>query len=424
MNGTLPPVVDHAARDSLGLPFGVWLFLTLLFWLALFFKFSRFWSLRNLDLLLLLAQLPALLYLTTRTDRPPPWTFAFLFVGLGLWSIRCVIDLALTRRPVLEPNLNREGLTALLVGLLSLVVVEAFTVSIHAGTARNPGDPHAVKNEQPFKPEPTAPGTAGAALSRAFARAMPSEFKRLFAALGHIGISLGLIAIGTRHFQRRVVGLGMAVAFLILPYTRIALIDSGQLVAAALVVLAILSYRQPTVAALLLAVAGAWMPPVAGLIPAWAGFYWKRGLVRFLAVAIPVLAAAWLVATFVPVVSDLAVACGARTLSEVGLLPTSEYPHGESFWDGDFPAYRLPVVVLHACVVLVAFFWPAEKNLGQLIALSALLLITSEFWYLDEGGTHAVLYMPLLLLMTFRPNLSLKRPPEPPPRAAEDVANT
>jgi hypothetical protein len=245
--------------------------------------------------------------------------------------------------------------------------------------------------------------------------------KRLIAAVGHVAVTLGLVAIGVRHFQRPLVGLGMAVGFLILPYTRIALIDSGQLVAAALIVLAVAAYRRPALAGLALAVAGAWMPPVAGLLPAWAGFYRGRGLRLFLAASVPVLVAAWLVAAAVPAASELALACGARSLAEVGLLPTSEVPDGESFWNGVVPAYRLPVVVLHACVVALAFFWPAEKNLGHLIALSALLLASSEFWYLDEGGTHAVLYLPLLLMMTFSPNLSLKRPPEPAPRRPADA---
>jgi hypothetical protein len=55
-----------------------------------------------------------------------------------------------------------------------------------------------------------------------------------------------------------------------------------------------------------------------------------------------------------------------------------------------------------------------------LIALSAALLVASQFWYLDKGGTLVLLYLPLLLLMMFRPNLVMKRPiPPPPPRSNE-----
>jgi hypothetical protein len=46
-----------------------------------------------------------------------------------------------------------------------------------------------------------------------------------------------------------------------------------------------------------------------------------------------------------------------------------------------------------------------------LIALTAALLVASQFWYLDEGGTLVLMYLPMVLLMIFRPNLSTKRPP-------------
>ena len=38
--------------------------------------------------------------------------------------------------------------------------------------------------------------------------------------------------------------------------------------------------------------------------------------------------------------------------------------------------------------------WPAEKNLAELIALSAALLVASQFWYLDKGGALVMLYLP------------------------------
>ena len=40
---------------------------------------------------------------------------------------------------------------------------------------------------------------------------------------------------------------------------------------------------------------------------------------------------------------------------------------------------------LAARVLYVTTLWPAEKNLGELIALSAALLVASQFWYIDEG---------------------------------------
>jgi hypothetical protein len=46
------------------------------------------------------------------------------------------------------------------------------------------------------------------------------------------------------------------------------------------------------------------------------------------------------------------------------------------------------------------------KNLAHLIALSAAVMIGVQFWYADKGGQYVLWYMPLLLLMAFRPNLS------------------
>ena len=202
----------------------------------------------------------------------------------------------------------------------------------------------------------------------------------------------------------------MAVCYLILPYTRIALVDSGQLVPAALVVLAVLEYRQPATAGCLLGLASAWMPAAIGLIPLWLGFYWHRGAKYFLVSALAILATGRLMAVGIPAFGSWARGLGARTLGEAGLLPSSEDPVYDSFWTGVDPAYRLPVLVLYLAFVVTASLWPSGKNLGQLIAMSAALLLGSQFWYLNDGGAMIVLYLPMILLLIFRPNLSTKYP--------------
>ena len=57
--------------------------------------------------------------------------------------------------------------------------------------------------------------------------------------------------------------------------------------------------------------------------------------------------------------------------------------------------------------------WPSPKNLSHLIALSAAVLIGVQFWHADRGGAYVLWYLPLVLLMVFRPNLSAAEPPEP-----------
>ena len=49
-------------------------------------------------------------------------------------------------------------------------------------------------------------------------------------------------------------------------------------------------------------------------------------------------------------------------------------------------SFRLPVLIAYLALVIFTMFWPADKNLAELIALSAALLVASQFWYLDKGG--------------------------------------
>ena len=43
------------------------------------------------------------------------------------------------------------------------------------------------------------------------------------------------------------------------------------------------------------------------------------------------------------------------------------------------------------------------------------MLIGIQFWHADHGGLYVLWYLPLLLLMVFRPNLSAAEPPPPAP---------
>jgi hypothetical protein len=47
------------------------------------------------------------------------------------------------------------------------------------------------------------------------------------------------------------------------------------------------------------------------------------------------------------------------------------------------------------------------------LALTAAVLIGIQFWYADQGGVYILWYLPLLLLLVFRPNLSACQPQPP-----------
>jgi hypothetical protein len=85
-----------------------WFYVSTLIILALFFRFNRFWSVRNLDLIGLVLLTPGLLMLAMRNDQ---WGYAWLF-GVGFFLvIRLIFDNVMVRRPLLEPNLTPGGLT-------------------------------------------------------------------------------------------------------------------------------------------------------------------------------------------------------------------------------------------------------------------------------------------------------------------------
>jgi hypothetical protein len=346
-----------------------------------------------------------------------PWiAYVWLFVGSFLWLVRCGLDLGLTRRPLLEPNLNMAGLTCLAIGVLALLMAETVSLQIKEGVARNPAEPTGRDD-----PPPAGSHDDNSALNQVLKiTPLPSALrpnppqvilKRVLASLCHLGLVAALIVVGWRHFDRPVAGLAVATCYLISPYTRIAVVDSGQLLPAALVITALAVYNRPALAGLLIGLAAGWMPACLGLVPLWAGFYRRRGAWRFLAVGLAVVVGCALLAWSIPGLPVWARALGSRSLSEAGLLPNVESPVGGSIWAGIDASFRLPVLILYLAFVIFFTLWPVDKNLGELIAQSAFLLIFSQFWYLDEGGTMILLYLPLVLLMTFRPNLASRRAP-------------
>jgi hypothetical protein len=413
--------VNGSLVTDLGLGPEVWIFLSLLVCVTLFFKFSRFWSVRNLDLLLLFVLAPGMMLIVSNRDHHPWSAYIWLFLGSGLWLIRCLLDLGLTRRPLLEPNLNGAGLVCLSVGVLGLLLVETVSLPVEDGAARNPADPSGRKD----RPATPSVGRNEAAkmindLAERSTRTipLPSSLQRqkpqvivgrVLASLAHVALVVSLLAIGWRHFERPITGMAMAACYLVLPYTRMELVDSGQLISAALIAAAVLWHQRPALAGALIGLAAGWIPACLGLIALWCGFFRGRGAFRFTIVAVVVVTGCGLLGYFVPELTVWARALGARGIHEVGLIPQFEPRTAGSFWNSIDHSYRLPVVIAYLALVLWAMFWPADKNLSELIALSAALLVASQFWYLDKGGTLVMLYLPLAIAMMFRPTLAIRR---------------
>lgn len=407
MNGLL--VAD------LGLGPEVWLLVSVLGCITLFFKFGRFWSVRNFDLLLLFALVPGMMQILTSHGRDAWGAYLWLFAGSAAWLVRCVLDLGLSRRPFFEPNLSASGLLCLLVGILGLLLAETVSLPVEEGAARNPAEPAGRENSPP----PPGARDADSPVNRvlqitplppSLKRELPQVIlSRVLAMLAHLGLVLGLVSIGWAHFEKPILGMAMGACYLIVPYTRMALVDSGQLVSAALIVAALVAHNRPLLAGALIGLAAGWIPACLGLIALWAGYYRGRGSIRFLIAAVSVAAVCAILGMSVPPLSHWASALGARSIAEVGLLPWTEPRPTGSFWLEIASGFRIPVLVAYLALVIVVTFWPARKNLGELIALSAALLVASQFWYLDKGGTLVMLYLPLVIAITFRPTMPGRR---------------
>ena len=76
------------------------------------------------------------------------------------------------------------------------------------------------------------------------------------------------------------------------------------------------------------------------------------------------------------------------------------------FWSAHLLApYRLPVFAAFIALCASMALWPAQKNLGSLLACSAAIMLGTQFWKAYEGGLYMAWYLPLMILTIFRPNL-------------------
>jgi hypothetical protein len=402
-----------------------WFYFSALLAVALFFKFSRLLSVRNLDLVMMFLSVPGLLLLAEGGANVRAG-YIWLMGATAYFFTRCIVDLALVRRPALSPNLNLAGL-AWLAGTLY--------VSLVAVAARHPDERSADGAAEREDRSPTVIDEGLKSVIRTskvpvVVNAEGGEgiwVERALTLACHLSIVAGLILIGWRHFQDVHAGMAAATFYLLLPYTHLLMPGRAPQVGrwdhtwpTALMIWAILAYRRPTVSGCLLGLAaGSVFFPVV-TFPAWFSFYWGRGSRRF------GLAFALSAGLCLAMVSGLLLAekeslRGLQSAwSLAGWLPWKQPPvNTVAVWQGpDWSihwAYRLPVFLMYATFLLATLLWPSPKNLAHVLALSSAALLGLEFWYADRGGVHVLWYLPFLLLLTFRPNLATSQPQ--PPRA-------
>jgi hypothetical protein len=392
-----------------------WFYLSLLLILAVFFKFGRIWSVRNLDLILLLSIAPGLLFVRS-TQSGSTLGYCWLFVISGLLLFRLLFDWALTRRPRMEQNLNPAGMAFLCAAAMLFQTTKIMNDKPDAGavqTVRNAGD--LLKRQDPLTDNsPNSPVDTGAVTGPA-GRLLATPVvpltggaeiaaARALAFLSHLAVLFGLIAVGRWHFSDTNLGLAMGTMYLLLPVTAFDVTRVNHLLPAALIVWAVAAHRQPTIAGGLLGLAcGTLFFPVF-LLPIWMSFYWGRGALKFGSAL--VLTGALLLGSLVLTSAD----SHSFTRQTLGSIDWSvlqfKTDDGVGFWSLYNPAYRIPVFATFLVLLISLSIWPLRKNVETLLANSAAIIVATQFWYPDHGGTYALWYLPLMLIVTFRPRLA------------------
>lgn len=403
-----------------------WVYLSSLLTICLFFKFSRLWSVRNLDLIGLILLAPGLLMVAYGVEKDTgvieQGGYIWLFSMSGIFLVRLLLDPMMVRRPLLEPNLSVGGMTflgiALFVFLMANVInsrpspedlADAEAADRVWAGGDQPADAKVAADHGPGYPLLYSVPNITTQLLYPDVSPKPTQqdrdvrrdvvrtaVARTMAILAHMAVVAGMVLIGYRHFDNIKTGIAAATLYLLMPYTAQWTGHVDHVLPAALVIWAIAAYRRPYLAGLLMGTAISVLYPVF-LLPLWLGFYWPRGLMRFslgvaTAVAVLLISLAFTSQPFWPQFQQL-VGLSQRNFS--------------GFWSFGFthPAYRAPVLAAFFALCGSLAFWPAQKNLGTLMSCSAAVMLATQFWMARSGGLYIAWYLPLLLLTVFRPNL-------------------
>ncbi|MEZ6130050.1 MAG: hypothetical protein R3C59_15305 [Planctomycetaceae bacterium] len=453
-----------------------WLLYVAVLLIAVFFRFSRLLAVRNLDLLLLLTLSTALV--VSAANRPNDadatqisqtsaeeadqagtaaviehtavaepasvpisplyrWsTILVLTLSVGV-VIRLMFDESLTRRPRLEQNLNQSGLTFLLIPAFSILMTGVFikepprdnTLAVEAGVAlleqkeSASGDSAVQHTPAPTETILAATATKMAELSGRV-NSLRSELHndrspveafiaRVLVVLAHSTVVMGLLYIGRRHFSSVQLGISMSCLYLLLPCTAYNVHELSHVLPGACLTWAFASYRKPAVAGILLGLACGTLFFAVFLLPLWAVFYGRKGSLKFGlslgAVAAVVLLTFALTSestdSFVNKLVMTANWTAYRLFDAASPLP--EHAIGQVY-------LRITLAALFLVMLIAMTVIPRKRNLENLLANSTALIVAAQLWYPDDVGSYVLWYLPLLLLVVFRPRLDRFVPPEDP----------
>ncbi len=435
-----------------------WFYFSFLLAMAAFFKFARLMSVRNLDVVMVFLLVPGLILVQAARPHPIPieqqpavqltaligqaaladapgtlatpiarvvqqsgpaleaplwlkYGYIWLLLGSVYFFCRCLFDLILVQRPALAPNLQMGGLAWLAGALLICLLAVAYRqVDRHLA-------PLPTNGQAAPLPQVHAPVEESVFAITILWRHWPTWAIAALAFACQVAVLVCLIVIGWRHFQDLPAGMAAGTFYLMLPYTGLQVGQIQHVLPMALFLGAIVAYRSPTLAGFILGLAAAATYFPVFVLPLWLSFYRGCGMGRFLgaflaAMTIFLANLALTLSLHDQLTPSLQMALDSAAWQPWKIPPAST----EGFWTGLHWAYRIPVFLVFLSFVGVTMFWPTPKNLAHVIALSAAMFISLQWWCADQGGTYVLWYLPLMLLLVFRPNMQDR---VPPPIAAE-----
>jgi len=375
------------------------------------------------------------------------WSSIVLITLSALLMIRLVFDEALTRRPRLEQNLNQAGMMFLCLPAYTLLAVSVFVVNpptstvnavVHGSALLERREVAETTESEEIPPAPTetllGAGAAGVAqLSENLVRRTSEQetLAQVLVVISHFIVVSGLVYIGKQHFGSLQLGLSMCCLYLLLPCTAYNVHQLNHVLPAACLTWAVACYRRPAMAGALLGLACGTLFFAVFLLPLWAVFYGKRGSLRFgtslLGVAVVLIVCMMMTSSdttsFLHKLVTSTNWTVYRLLDDSASFSTPGLGH---------VFLRIPMAALFFVMLTAMTVLPRPRNLESLLANSTALVVAAQLWYPEDIGTYVLWYLPLLLLVVFRPRLDRFVPPEildrkkaaisPPPRKASSPA--
>jgi hypothetical protein len=422
-------VIDHVAAGMAWLCFSIPLIVTV------FFRFGRVWSLRNFDLILLLG-VSVGIALVRFLGTESPTAITVLLTSTGILLARLLADSFLVKRPRLETNLNPHalaflGLAAAAVvtfGILFVPLPQASRQTVERGQEVLKGEAPLPKKKDDLLtgsgPVPAIATAGSLQVSNRVAGRPQSEqddvarvAAGILAGLGHVAVLAALIFIGIRHFHDRNLAIAMSVLYLLLPSTALDPNSVNHILSAAWILWAVALYRVPWASGIFIGLACGSLLYPALLLPVWFAFFGRAHALRFAVALLGVWAV--LLGSFAFLSHD------AQNYLHESLQLISKsvtvLVKGESplTWQITGELYRAPIIVSFLVMLTVLTIWPRAKRLEHLLAASAAVIVGIQLWYPQQMGESLTGYIPLVLLIAFRPRLQQPRPFEPRTRRTD-----